>query len=726
MKKIRCIAALILVVVFSFSVFVPATSAQASAAFSQEEAIDMVKSLFDTSVYDKFTINYNEGKDQKIWNLNWSRSKEPYGSLSVTVDADKGHILNLYMYKGPDKKPSLLPRLSEEEARRKAEEFARKVQPEEFAKTRYIEREEPIYRPMETIRYRREYYFNFVRVENDIPVEGDGFNITVDAGSGDILSYNFNWSYDKLPSAGNIISVEQAEKVFKDKVGLKLIYQRFFDYESRQDAVKLVYTVDGPSRVLIDATSGELITEGYYDGPYYGDLGGGGEFMKSPQRVALTPQEQKEVEATKNCISKDAAVRAVQKYLKIPEGYEQNYANLYEDYENPERKVWNIGWDKKPTSQGDYGSIHAQVDAVSSELLSFNIYDDSRYRGELKQNYDRDAARKKAEEFLKKIQPGRFEEVKLEEPRGEMNLEKVREHYFNFVRQVNGIPYPANGFSVGVDPAGGGIISYSMRWQEREFPKADGVLSKEEAENMFLKDVGLELSYVRVYRPEEQSGQYYLAYKLKPAPSSNFDAYDLKPLDYRGNPIEKKTQTAFTDIQGHWAEKDIKLLVDIGVIEPKEDRFRPDEDITQGDFLKLLMIATNRLTQIDEIALKFGATASEKDTDAKDEIQKYIEAAIKMGLVKKGEVDAEKPLSREQMAAFLIRTLDFEKVASIPGIYNVPAKDAAAVAPEYRGHVAIAMGLKLVTGSGGNFDPKGKVTRAQAATVLVRMLNIEK
>jgi hypothetical protein len=61
----------------------------------------------------------------------------------------------------------------------------------------------------------------------------------------------------------------------------------------------------------------------------------------------FTPVETQEVEATKNCISKEAATDIVKKYLSIPEGYKQRSANLYEDYDNPDQKVWNIDW-KKP------------------------------------------------------------------------------------------------------------------------------------------------------------------------------------------------------------------------------------------------------------------------------------------------------------------------------------------------------------------------------------------
>ena len=97
----------------------------------------------------------------------------------------------------------------------------------------------------------------------------------------------------------------------------------------------------------------------------------------------FTPVEIKEVEVTKNCISKEAAIDIVKKYISIPDGYKQRSANLYEDYDNPDQKIWNIDWQKTDDDEG--GSIYAQVHAINSELLSFNFYDYGRYSKEFKQ-----------------------------------------------------------------------------------------------------------------------------------------------------------------------------------------------------------------------------------------------------------------------------------------------------------------------------------------------------
>jgi len=722
MKRLKSVLALALSIVFALSVFIPGALAQGSAAFSQEKAVEKIKGIFDTAGFDEFNIRYMENKDRKTWNLSWSNSEEPYGSLDATVDADTGNILNIDMDGGydPDQKSSFIPKVSEEEARKIAEEFAKKHQPDEFAKTIYREAQEPIYRPL-TARYQQDYNFNFVRVIKDIPVEGDGFNVSVNGATGEVQNYSFSWSYDGLPSADKVISREEAEKIFKEKAGLKLAYKRYYNYETKEDNVKLVYTIDRPYSLLIDATTGEFLDDANYSPYDRGGMGSADLYMKSAAAQPLTHQEQKEVDATNNCITKEAAVKVLQKYVTIPEGYEQNYANLYEDYDNPGQKVWSMSWSKKTDDDEGYGSVNAQVDAVSSELLSFNIWDDSRSNNDFTQKYDRTAAQKLAEDFLKKLQPEKANSVKLEETVGAKYPDKIREHYFSFTRLVGSIPYLDNGFSVSVDSVTGEILSYNMRWQDRDFPKADGVVSKQDAEAGFLKDIGLELCYTEVYRDdEEQESKFYLVYKLKSSNSYIFDAFDMKPLDYGGKPIEKQPDTVFSDIKGHWAENDIQLLVDMGVIRSGEDKFHPDDNMDQGDFIKLLTTATGLGPVNNIIVYKTGVHAGEDS----ESVQDYIDAAIKAGIAKQGEIDAQKPLPREKMAAFMVRALGYDKVASISDIYSIPAEDAAAVAGAYKGHAAIAMGLGLITGEDGKFDPQGSVTRAQAAVVLVRMLQL--
>lgn len=700
MKRFRFFIATLIVFALVLSLVVP-VFAQTNAAISQEQAIEKVKRFFDTSKYDQFSINYHEGSQRKSWELNWSTSKEPFQGLNATVDAEHGDILNLYIYGYPDKKPSKIPKVSEEEALKQARDFASKVQPREFGKTKLVKGPDSWAEPL---RFRETYYFYFMRMEKDIPVENNGFNISINAHTGNVESYDFTWSYESLPEADNIISQEEAEKIFEELKPLELGYRRFFDYKTKKSEIKLVYTISDGGNSIIDATTGEILEDKYYgiyaeDG--YGMAAGD---MRKEASSELSPHEQKEVEATKNCITKEQAIKAVKEYVKIPSDFTLSHSRLYESYDDSNQRIWNLSWELQ--DDDNYGYISAKVNALNSELMGFHISDKDRYGKDFKQNYNRVDALKKAEDFLKNIQPKRYQNVKIVESKSDSKPEKIREFYFNFVRQVNGIPFFGNGFYITVNSETGQITDYTMNWHDFHFPDVEGTLSLENAMEKLLDNVGLELFYIQHYEAEGEKPKFYLVYKLNPRniKSPNFDAFSFKPLDYQGKPIEEKVKASFADIDGHWAQEEIQLLANLGVLSAEDDKFNPDSVITEGNFVKLLLTAHRGIEN--------------------DKIQDYIDTAIRIGWAKEGELEVNRPLNREKMAALLIRSLGLEKAAAIPHtFFKISTADEAAITEIYKGHVAIGLGLKLMNPSAGNFNPKQNVTKAQAAVALVRVLS---
>lgn len=708
--------ALCCVFVIGFSVFTPARG-MAEVKITQEIATKKIKDLFDTAAFDVFNINFSENPERTVWRLNWSMSKEPYESLSATVNATSGDILDFYMYKGydPDKKASPIPLLKEEQAKKLAGDFIRALQPQEFSASEFIEEPSQDYRPLQQINYIVDYTFRYQRMEKGIPVEGDGFLATVDADTGEVLRYRFNWTTAALPDSKDIIPLEKADEVFRKEKGLELIYNRYYDYRSKEEDIKLVYRVKNPG-LLIDALTGEIV-EGYGNIIFY-------EMSKDAAPAAgeggFSPAEQAEIDASKNCITKEAAVKSVKNYFEIPASYRLSNAGLYEVY-MPHQRVWNLSWDKGEKDKNDgYGSIYARVDAVTSEILSYSSYDDERYTKDFKPNYDMDAAKKKGEELLKSIQPLRFDLVKFdEEPKNMQTPDNVREYNFNYTRQVNDIPFPADGFSVRIDSVTGKAVSFDMNWRDTDFISPQEIISRENAGYMFNEKVGFKLSYEGIYNPKTSGTEYKLVYKLNSADSYTFDAFDFNPLDYSGKPIIKQNPTVFSDIKGHWAEGNIKLLVDLGVIASEEDTFKPDNQIVMRDFVKLLMIAKGQRPAEDLTPIpREGASSSDEETG------KYFAAAQKLGWIKDGEFSADASTPREHGAALLIRAQGYEKIASLSNIYQVRAKDAFEVSKQYNGHVAISMELGLLGKQNDNFRPKAPLTRAEAATIIVRLLSL--
>lgn len=114
--------------------------------------------------------------------------------------------------------------ISRDEARKKAEDFARKMRPEEFAKTRPDNKNEfyGYYYP-QGIKQMHNFYWQ--RFENGIAVEEDGINVGIDALSGGIQNYHFNWQRGvQFPAPGEVMKAGAVAEKAMAELGLYLGY----------------------------------------------------------------------------------------------------------------------------------------------------------------------------------------------------------------------------------------------------------------------------------------------------------------------------------------------------------------------------------------------------------------------------------------------------------------------------------------------------------------------
>jgi len=81
----------------------------------------------------------------------------------------------------------------------------------------------------------------------------------------------------------------------------------------------------------------------------------------------------------------------------------------------------------------------------------------------------------------------------------------------------------------------------------------------------------------------------------------------------------------------------------------------------------------------------------------------------------------DEPLTRETMAAWLVRALGHEEMAEMSSRIELPVKDADQVEPTLRNHVAIACGLGLMTGDEtGFFRPQDNLTLAELTALATK------
>ncbi|WP_053372798.1 NEAT domain-containing protein [Paenibacillus sp. FJAT-27812] len=211
-----------------------------------------------------------------------------------------------------------------------------------------------------------------------------------------------------------------------------------------------------------------------------------------------------------------------------------------------------------------------------------------------------------------------------------------------------------------------------------------------------------------------------------------FDESSMKPISGQGD-IELEEEkdkdegkgkeelvepvvTGFKDIEGHWAQASVEKAIALGIAKGYEDgKFRPNGVITRGEFA--VMISR---------ALKLKSSAADAKFNDNSQIpnwaQEHIFRAVGAGLIGGYEDQtfrASNEITRSELAVIIARAaklkISEDAVLSFDDADQFPAwakKEAAA---------AIQAGL--IQGKGNNkFDPNASATRAEALTLILRVL----
>ncbi|MFW5438513.1 S-layer homology domain-containing protein [Paenibacillus apiarius] len=171
-------------------------------------------------------------------------------------------------------------------------------------------------------------------------------------------------------------------------------------------------------------------------------------------------------------------------------------------------------------------------------------------------------------------------------------------------------------------------------------------------------------------------------------------------------------QTIYSDIEGHWAENQLRNWIAQGLIKGYPDgSLKPNNTITRGEFMALV----NRLFQ-------FNQTTNISFTDMKESNWEYTEVqkAVKEGYIQ-GYADksirSSKFLSRQEAAVIVGNLLNMSNEEQTANVF----KDASTIASWSKGVVGATASKNIIIGySDHTFKPKAYITRAEAVVMLDR------
>ncbi len=686
MKKI---ASVILAISLVLTSAIPAFAGEADSN-DLERAITKVKNIVTIpSDYEDFQYSSDQyernGQTVSVWYLSWD--KDDYsGGISATVEVD-GEIIDYYKYQKEQKEG--IGTVSRDAGEQMAAAFLTKVRPDLAPNMKLVEN--TYYSDSDSHEYQYRLY------NNDIVVNYVGIDIYVDKYTGEVTEYDYQGAVEDLsdfPSKDGVIDLEAARNAYLDKIGVTLSYFSDFDYKDKELTIFPAYSVSNTDSEAIDAKTGEIVS--LYGNNYEMTRCGGYGMNKiadsSTAESGLTREEMDAVENISNLISKEKAESILRNMVSgITSAMEVTSSSLSKNYVEQDKYLWEIGF------EGAYGVVNAKT----GELVSFYIYNYDEDNSKSGNGLTEAKAKEKAESFIKKVAADKFAQSKFYEKQGTTVFEKddeVCEYSFNYYRQVNGIDFVGNGFTVIVDKANGMVTSYDCNWYDGiKFPSIDNAITKKAAFEAIDKDGTLGLIYTKV-----KEGETALVYNFTNSVGDLLiEPFNGTKLGWDGKPYKETSIQQYTDIKGHWAESTINKLLENGYY-LKGEKFNPSQQITQISFLRYLYSPIQAYYDDEE----------------------FYEMLVDDKIIKENEKAPAAVLTRQDAAKFIVRYLGQGKSAEHPEIFVNPFKDT--VTDSYKSYAAICYGLGIIKGDkNGRFNGTNQVTNAEAATMIFNSLQVK-
>ena len=191
----------------------------------------------------------------------------------------------------------------------------------------------------------------------------------------------------------------------------------------------------------------------------------------------------------------------------------------------------------------------------------------------------------------------------------------------------------------------------------------------------------------------------------------------INPIDGGQTPAEEKE--IFSDLGSvEWAKSSIEKLYKKGIINGKsENTYAPNDALTRAEFVKLAVLALDTLDT--------AAKADFADINENDWFYSYAASAYNMGIIKGIDESNFAPnmqISREDMAVILARAAEKVQGSEEAGKEFADAEHISDYAKDACKKLS-ALGV-IKGDENGCFNPKGVATRAEAAVVFDRFLDI--
>jgi len=183
------------------------------------------------------------------------------------------------------------------------------------------------------------------------------------------------------------------------------------------------------------------------------------------------------------------------------------------------------------------------------------------------------------------------------------------------------------------------------------------------------------------------------------------------------------TTIDFADTVGHWAQEYIGKLAARGIVNGMGDnKYYPDSSLTRAQYLTMLA------KTIYGLDVTQSSPAGFTDVPNTEWYYNYVNWGYANGIVKGNTETTFAPndnITREQMAIMLNNFLKSNSLTLPETVTNTTFTDSAMISAWASDSVSKIVSTGIMGGyPEGNFEPQGKATRAQAATVIYKLCNL--
>lgn len=196
--------------------------------------------------------------------------------------------------------------------------------------------------------------------------------------------------------------------------------------------------------------------------------------------------------------------------------------------------------------------------------------------------------------------------------------------------------------------------------------------------------------------------------------------------------LERLIIPKFRDVNGHWAEEDIKKLYSLDVFGGNGTIFSPNTPMNRLDFTRAV-VKSSDIRNSDDGSKKSRKKVQEEatfvDLPTTHKDYQYVKSAVEKGIIA-GDQDSfgnrtfnpNRNLTRAQAITILVRALGFENRAPNPGYITTFADDAK-IPYWAKDSIYMAKEMNLIQGDPSNrVNPDRELSRAEASTLLVKFL----